>query len=149
MKTRKHTHAEEFEVSAEKMFEILYRPSAICSWWNASRAIVLPETNGVWTATWGENEDEPDYITSFLIKEFEPPRRILLADAKYFAKEGKLPFEAEITAEFIVEPTENGCILKAIQDGFPTDSIADEHYKNCEIGWKNTFNGIRKYFLDK
>ena len=71
METRKHIHEEEFSVSAEKMFEILHKTSAICVWWGASRAIVLPEENGIWTADWGEDEDNPDYIRSFVIKEFE------------------------------------------------------------------------------
>ncbi len=146
MNTRKHVHKEEFSVSAEEMFEILIKPSAICVWWGASKAIVLPEEDGTWAAAWGEDEDKPDYISSFTIKEYEPPKRIFFTDAKYFSKDGKLPFEANMTAEFLVEPTERGCTLEVIQEGFPLDQIADEHYKACETGWKNTFEGIRKYF---
>jgi len=130
------------------MFEILIKPSAICVWWQALRAIVLPEQNGIWIAAWGEDEDNPDYISSFVIKKYDPPKRILFADTRYFSKDGKLPFDAKFTAEFIVKPTDSGCKLQVIQDGFPTDPIADDYYKGCEIGWKNTFEGIRNYFLD-
>ncbi|MEZ5344778.1 MAG: SRPBCC domain-containing protein [Pyrinomonadaceae bacterium] len=145
MDCRKHVHAEDFPVSPEKMFEILCRPSAICGWWGASQAIVLPKNDGVWTAAWGEDPDDPDYISSFRIKEYEPPRRILFTDAEYFSKDGGLPFEADLTAEFIVEPSDSGCTLKVIQDGFPADPVADDFYSACETGWKNTFEGIRKY----
>lgn len=146
MKTRRHTHREEFAVSAEEMFEILTKPSAICVWWNASKAIVLPEENGVWTAAWGSDEDHPDYLTSFVIQAFEPPRRMVLADAKYYAKDRQLPFEAKMITEFIIEPTDDGCTLQIIQDGFPADSSADEYYRDCEIGWQDTFKSIRQFF---
>ncbi len=145
METRKHIHQEEFPVSPEKMFEILITPSAIRHWWNASRAIVLAEENGVWTAAWGEDEDDPDYITSFVIKEFEPPKRMLLVDAKYHAKYGKMPFDAKMTTEFNIEPTDDGSVLRVVQDGFPVDSIADEYYQACETGWIDTFKMIRTF----
>ncbi len=145
METRKHIHEENFSVAAEKMFEILIIPSAIRKWWGASRAIVLAEKNGVWAAEWGE-EDNPDYISAFTIAEYEPPKRILFNDSKYFSKDGALPFDANLTAEFIVEAKESGCSLKVIQDGFPCDDSADEFYAACEIGWRETFKGIREYF---
>ena len=149
METRKHIHEEEFPVSQEEMFGILIKPSAIRKWWGASRAIVLAEENGIWAGTWGDDEDNPDYISTFTISEFEPPKRILFDDAKYFPKDGGLPFEAKITAEFIVEKTDSGCKLRVVQDGFPKDSGADDYYNACETGWKNTFEGIRKYLSDK
>ena len=146
LNTRKHIHEEEFPVSPEKMFTILHTPSAICRWWGASRAIVLPEKNGVWVAAWGENIDEPDYISSFVIKHFEPSKRLFLTEAKYFAKTGQPPFEAQMTTEFIIEPTEKGCLLRVIQDGFPCEAIADDFYSACDSGWRNTFAGIRQFF---
>ncbi len=146
METRKHVHEENFPVSQRKMFEILIKPSAICKWWGASRAIVLPEENGIWAGVWGEEEDNPDYISAFTIAAYDPPRRILFTDAKYFSKDGGFPFEAKLTAEFIVEEATRGCTLRVVQDGFPCDSEADEFYSACETGWKNTFEGIRNYF---
>ncbi len=144
METRKHIHEESFAVSPEEMFDMLLKPSAICGWWQASRAIVLPGRDGFWTAAWGD-EDDPDYISSFKIANYDPPCRLLLTDSKYYSKEGELPFEAEITAEFVIEPLGGGCLLRVIQDGFPADPSVDDFYNACETGWKNTFAGIRRY----
>jgi uncharacterized protein YndB with AHSA1/START domain len=131
------------------MFEILVTPSAIRGWWGATRAIVLPEVGGVWIASWGDNENDADYITSFKILEYEPPKRLLLGDTKYFGREGQPPFElGKMTTEFIVESLGEGCSLRITQDGFPADPIADDFYDACVVGWDNTFEGIRKYFFD-
>lgn len=150
METRRHIILEEpFAVSPERMFETLITPSAIRGWWGASKAIVVPEEGGVWIAAWGEDENDSDYISSFKILEFEPPNRMLLGDGKYFSKDGTPPFEMKMTTEFVVEPNVGGgCALRIIQDGFPTDPVADEFFDASIVGWKNTFEGMRKYFYD-
>ena len=145
METRRHIHEEEFPVTAEELFAILHTPTAICGWWGASTAIVIPQKGGIWAAAWGTDPDAPDYISVFTIAEFDPPARMLLTDASYLARAGQPPFEAKITAEFIVAPSPGGSVLKVVQDGFPSDPIADDFYLACETGWKNTFAGIRKY----
>ncbi|NNE66121.1 MAG: SRPBCC domain-containing protein [Pyrinomonadaceae bacterium] len=142
--TRKHIHEEEFGISSDEMFHLLITPSKIRDWWGAARVIVLPEENGTWMAAWGENEDNPDYITAFTISAFEPPNRLLFTDAKYTASGEKLPFEAEMITEFAIKDNEIGCVLKVNQEGFPSDSSADEYFEGCKKGWTDTFAGIRK-----
>ncbi len=145
MNTRKITREIELRASPEGLFAILHTPSAIRQWWSAARAMVIAEKGGLWMAAWGEHEDDPDYIAAATIKTFDPPRRLLLTDFKYFAKSGPLPFKLESSTEFTVEARPNGSLLRVVQDGFPADSIADEFYAGCEVGWKNTFEGIERY----
>jgi uncharacterized protein YndB with AHSA1/START domain len=147
--TRKHIYQIEVPVSPESAFAILHTPTAICEWWNASRAIVIAETNGVWVAAWGP-EDDPDYVSAATIAGFDPPRRLKLVDFKYHARSGALPFSAsDLTTEFTVAPSAGGSLLRVVQDGFPTDKVADEFYKGCEIGWHTTLENIRQYFSAK
>src|SRR5262245_50709902 len=145
MATRKHTHRIELPAPPERVFALLHRPSAIRGWWQAARAVVLARPGGYWAAAWGENEDDPDYVSLFRIRVFDPPRRLVLADRQYFAKTGPLPFEAEFVTEFTVEPTPAGSVLRVAQDGFPTAAVADDFYAACEKGWHDTFEGIRRY----
>lgn len=149
MATRKHIHLECFDAAPEEVFALLTTPSAIRSWWGASRAIVLPELGGIWAATWGESEDQPDYITVAAIREFEPNRRLVLGDYRYRAKAGPLPFEADFVTEFEVAAHEAGATLKVTQDGFPIDPAADGYYDACATGWKETFAGIHRYLEEE
>lgn len=129
----------------ERLFALLHTPSAIRGWWSASRAIVVAREGGLWAAAWGGDEDDPDYVSTFRIAVFDPPRRMMLNACVYVAKPGPLPFDAEFETEFTVRPTAKGSVLRVVQDGFPTDPVADAFYAGCEIGWKNTFAGIRGY----
>ncbi len=143
--TRKHVCQIELEAAAETVFQMLITPSAIREWWQASRAIVDAREGGIWGAAWGNEEDDPDYKGFYKIGVFEPPRRIVFTDSTYYAKTDPLPFQANFVTEFLVRPTAKGCVLQVTQDGFPVGPIADDFYKGCEIGWKNTFQNIRAY----
>ena len=145
MDTRKHVLEEVFCVSEERLFSILHTPSAIRKWWNVTGAIVIPKAGGVWAATWGENEDKPDYTVAATIKVFEPPRRLVLVDYIYHSQAGGLPFEAKFETEFLILPHETGAILRVTQSGFPIAIEADEYFSGCVKGWRDTFIGIRNY----
>jgi uncharacterized protein YndB with AHSA1/START domain len=143
--TRKHVHEEIFPASPERVFAILHTPSAIREWWGAARAIVIPEPGGIWIAAWGPDENRPDYVTAATMQVFEPPNRIVFGNYQYHARNGALPFKADFATEFLIEPHEVGAILRVTQDGFPDNAIADDFYAGCEIGWRETFKGIRSY----
>jgi len=145
MSTRKHVHEELMSASPEAVFSLLHTPSAIRSWWSAARVIVVPEVGGLWAGAWGQSEDCPDYVTVATMSVFDPPRRLVLSDYRYWAKEGPLPFEADFVTEFLVSPHAQGAVLRVSQDGFPAGSEADEFISACETGWRDTFAGIRKF----
>jgi len=145
MTTRRHCCEIELPAPPEPVFALLHTPSAIRGWWGAARAVVIPRPGGTWAAAWGDSEDQPDYVTSAVLRVFEPPRRLVFTDFQYLARTGPLPFQADLTTEFIVEPRAGGSCLRVVQDGFPTDPAADAFFAACEVGWRNTFEGIRRY----
>jgi uncharacterized protein YndB with AHSA1/START domain len=150
MAARSHTHYIDLPESPEIVFALLHTPSAIRQWWSAAHAIVLPQTDGLWVAVWGADEDRPDYVSAFRIRTFDPPRRLVLSDSRYISKDGPLPFQADFVVEFTVQPRlGGGSRLQVVHDGFPTDSVADSFFAGCETGWRNTFAGIERYLAER
>lgn len=143
--TRSHVHTIELAASPEEVFALLVTPSSIREWWFASRAIVMARENGCWSAAWGDDEDHPDFMTAATIRVYDPPRSLVLADFRYYARSGPLPFHTYFTTEFAVEPRSSGSLLRVTQEGFPVDSVADEFYEGSERGWRETFESIRRY----
>ena len=128
-----------------EVWNCLLHPSAVKSWWSANQAIIHPEKGGIYAVSWGENIDDPDYVTYANIVEFERFKKLSLANYSYFAKTGNLPFEAEFTNDFILEESPAGTILKVVQDGFPDDAIADDYLKGCEKGWEDVLSAIKNF----
>lgn len=147
MGTRRIVHEEPLDRAPADVFAMLVTPSSIRRWWGAHRAVVVARAGGFWAAAWGDREDDPDYASAARIAVYEPPRRLLLADFVYDARDAALPFEAEFQTEFEIEPTGRGCLLRVTQSGFPEAPIADAFYAGCTQGWRDTFRGIRA-FLD-
>ena len=145
MITRKHIHEETFDVAPEIVFDLLVTPSAIREWWGASHVIIDRKQGGLWVGLWGD-EDSPEYITACRMSVFEHPKRIVFSDWEYYSNKGPCPFDARLTSDFSVIPVSaNKTVLRVVQDGFPTDCVADEFYAGCERGWHETFVGIRRH----
>ena len=143
---RDHTHQTEIEnCDPARVFAALLTPSDIRNYWSASQAIIIPKSGGTWAVTWGENEDQPDYITSAQISKFEPDRILKLSKFVYQSPEGDLPFDHDLETEFQIEPTPNGSRLTVLQTGFPDDPSADEFFEGCEKGWQDTLSAMKKY----
>lgn len=144
--TRDHRRSVELPVPPERAFAALITPSAIRSWWQVDRAVVVSEPGGTWSAAWGADEDDPDYATAATIETFEPPRRLVLTDYRYRAKSGPLPFEADFRVEFTIRPADGGgSVLEVVQSGFPAGPEADEFLAGCETGWRDTLEGLRRF----
>lgn len=147
MATRTLTHEETFDAPIEEVFALLITPSAIRAWWGASRAVVLAEEGGTWAAAWGDNEDNPDYMTVTRLENFNPPHGMDQTDYRYYSKDGPLPFEASFTTSFRCVEVDGSTRLTVEQDGFPQDH--DDFYQGCVQGWKDTFDGIRRYLASR
>jgi uncharacterized protein YndB with AHSA1/START domain len=149
MATRNLVHQEQFPATVERLFGLLITPSAIRVWWEAARAVVIAQPDGIWTAAWGASEDMPDYTTAAVLSTYDPPRRLVMSQQRYQTKFGQLPFQADFVTTFEIEPHPQGAVLQAIQDGFPADAIADSFYAACAKGWRDTFGNIRRYIADQ
>ena len=133
----------DIDSTPEVIFKSLITPSQIRKWWSAQSAIVIPEEGGTYAVRWGEDEDVPDYITFSTILRIEEPSLLELKHGRYYTKFGRLDFESDQVVLYTIKPSENGSILTVIHTGFPDDSKADEFYKGCIQGWKDTFQGIK------
>ena len=127
----------------ETVFDALLSPSQICTWWFAKTAIVVPKVNGIYAITWGEDMDDPDYISIAVITELARPNCLVLSDFRYHSKEGGLPFDANFGNEFLLEKESNGTAITVIQSGFPDESVADEFYLACNQGWQDTMKSLK------
>ncbi|PWN07399.1 SRPBCC family protein [Rhodohalobacter mucosus] len=135
--------------STEDVFDALLTPSQICTWWFAQTAIVIPEKNGLYAITWGEDIDNPDYISIATISELIRPERLVLSDFQYHSKEGDLPFDTDLQLEFSLSKENGGTVITVLQTGFPEDESADGFYNSCVQGWTETMTSFLSVLKEK
>lgn len=125
------------------VFDALVTPGMIQKWWFASSAIVLPEEGGIYAVTWGEDIDNPEYISAAKISMIKKPNLLQLNEFQYHSKDGALPFDADISVKFILEAIGTKTKLTVNQKGFPDDEIADDFYNRCVQGWIDTMTSFK------
>jgi uncharacterized protein YndB with AHSA1/START domain len=141
---RREELQEPFGISPERMFEVLTTPSAIRDWWGASTVVIDPRKGGSWVTAWGDGETDSEYVNSFEILEFDPPKRMLLGRGKYISG-ANWPIVTNMTTELVVERQPAGCSLRIVQELSPAEPLLDDFFDACVAGWQNSFEGIRNY----
>lgn len=144
MEKRRHELEEPFGIKPEQMFDILTTPSAIRSWWGATTVVIDPRQGGSWVTATSDGESNAEYVNSFEILEFEPPKRMLLGNGKYFTG-NNWPIRTNITTELIVEEQPAGCMFRIVIELVPDDPLLGDFFDACVAGWQNSFEGIRNY----
>ena len=137
----------DLSASADDVFQLLLRPSLIKKWWGTSSEVILAEEEGIYALAWGEDADDPDYITVARIRNFNPPFRFDLVEYTYRSREESPEFVKDLWVRFEVQPIENGSRLIVHNFGFPNGPHADEFYEGCETGWNTTLDNISKLFI--
>jgi len=84
--SREITQRIEIDQIPENVFYALLNPTGIAKWWGAKTAIVIKEENGIYSVSWGNNIDDPDFVTVSIIKNFKPLKGFSLEYLTYFAK---------------------------------------------------------------
>jgi len=130
--------------NGSKAFNALITPSLIKEWWGASQVIIVPDENGVFALSWGENIDKPEYVSAAKISEFKPHVKLTLSDYTYLADNEYLPFKAKFKVKFNIECQEKYCILRLEHSGFPNSSEANQFYADSEQGWEDSLASLKK-----
>ena len=145
MSTRTLRCQEVFNCTVEVLFDALKTPSAIRTWWAAARVVLIARPGGTFAVAWGDDEDDPEYMGAATLAEYDPPRRIVLADFTYYAKTGPLGFEADLSVEFNVRPSGQESVLEIVHRGIPDIPEANEYYEGCQIGWRTCLSHLQDY----
>ena len=136
----------EIKRTAGNIYAALLSPSSIIEWWQALSAIVVKENNGIYAVSWGNDIDDPDYVTISYIRNMVHERGFTLEYSSYHSKSGNLPFDANMTVDYKIIPiTKRNSILEIHQKGIPDDPIADEYFEGCTKGWIQVLDNIKHY----
>jgi len=111
----------------------------------------IPGPGGVWVGLWGE-EDAPDFITAGRHERFRPAEaNRVFPTSNILPVAEPLPFAANLTSEFTVNPigAEEDVSDEWSRTDFQRIPLLMSSIAGCEIGWRDTFAGIRGYLSSK
>lgn len=137
--------SENFACTPQELFDALHTPSALRSWWNADRVIIIPRKNGMYAAAWGEDEDDPEYVSSGIYGVYDPPYKSILVDFRYYAKSDPADFEDLMSVTYEITSRNSEAHLQLTHAGFPEDAEADAYFEACTQGWVTSLKSLKTY----
>ncbi|MCE9521503.1 MAG: SRPBCC domain-containing protein [Alphaproteobacteria bacterium] len=141
MSTRSQWHEIELAVTPVALFNFLIAMKPIRGRWGSVSAVAM-DLDGVYLVAWGPRENDPDFVAGTRMKSFESPRRVLLAYDYCRGKSGALPFGAGMSAEFTIQKTPAGALLRVTHAGIPQGPEADAYFQSAGEGWRSLLQGI-------
>jgi uncharacterized protein YndB with AHSA1/START domain len=148
MTTRSQWHEIDLPATPVAVFNLLIAPKAIRGRWGSVSAVAT-ELDGLWVIAWGERENDPNYVAGARIRAFESPRRVALAYEYCRAKSGQLPYGPGMTAEFTIQKTQVGALLRVTHAGIPEGAGTDAYYNSAGEGWRAMLQGIANILAPK
>lgn len=137
--------SENFACTPQELFDALHTPSALRSWWNADRVIIIPRKNGMYAAAWGEDEDDPEYVSSGIYGVYDPPYKSIIVDFRYYAKSDPADFEDLMSVTYEITSRDSEAHLQLTHAGFPEGAEADAYFEACTQGWVTSLKSLKTY----
>lgn len=124
-------------------------PVLLKEWWGVERSLLQLKPGGVYTLAWGISDKGVQYISSGIVRSYDPAG--LLHIEKYIYLNPERSFLGPMELEISATPTNNGCHLLLRQGPYPENASADWDwlYDAVKKAWPTVLQSLKKYLEEK
>jgi len=114
-------------------------------WWGVERSLIEPKPGGLYTIAWGISENGIKYVSSGIIKKYDPAG--LLHVEKYIYLNPEKNFLGPMELEIRTTANEGGCNVYLRQGPYPENVNADWDwfYEAVVNAWPTVLQELKKY----
>lgn len=136
----------EIAASPERVIRAFTDPEMLRGWWGVERAFIEPREGGTFLVVWGVSDKGFQYVTSGVIKCYEPDRLIGIDNYTYLNPER--PILGGLSLLVQARPSATGSSVYLCQDGYQEnghDEHWDWYYKVVEDAWPMVTRTLKTY----
>ena len=118
-------------------------------WWGVEKCLVEPRVGGLYTLLWGVSDQGIRYISTGVIKNYDPSGLLEVGDYLYLNAER--PPLGPLHLKVQAEPTTGGCVLHIAQGPYPEGMGEhwDWYFEAVEKAWPEVIQKIKAYLESK
>ncbi len=116
-------------------------------WWNVEKILIQKKEGGLYTLTWNVTENGIGYVSTGVIRSYDPKRELIISDFVYLNPER--PFLGPMGLKIQVKPTDGASELYLCQDGYQEGEDWDWYYEAVKIAWPVVIETLKKYLERK
>ncbi len=133
--------------SPESIISAFTDAESLRGWWGVERMLVEKKTGGVYTLAWNVSEIGFGYVSTGVIKEYDPGGLLVVGNMVYMnpARPMLGPMTLSIRAAGKMELSE----LYLCQDGYGESPDWDWYYDAVKTAWPEVLNSLKQYLERK
>jgi hypothetical protein len=134
----------EIAVAPEKVMLAFTDAELLKGWWGVERSLIEPKPGGIYTIAWGISEQGIKYVSSGIIKEYDPAGLLHIEKYIYLNPEKNFIGPLELKIKAIAK--DNGCRMYLCQGAYPENINADWEwfYQAVVDAWPKVLLELKK-----
>lgn len=137
--------AMEISVAPQKIISAFTDLEMLKGWWSVEKCFIELKPGGIYTLAWGISENSMRYISTGVIKKYEPGKILHIGDYMYLSEER--PFYGPLNLIIEVSAVAHGSLLKLTQGPYPQNKGADWdwYYEVVKEAWPKVLLTMKQY----
>lgn len=135
----------EINIAPEKIIQAFTDAAILKGWWGVEKSLIELKPGGIYTLAWFVSENGMKYISTGVIKQYNPGVKLHVGDYMYLSAER--PFLGPLNLIVEATATNNGTVLH-LQQG-PYIENGGEHwdwyYKVVNDAWPKVLQTLKQY----
>jgi uncharacterized protein YndB with AHSA1/START domain len=134
----------EVRATPERAIDAFLRIDALRAWWGVERGLVEPHPGGLFALAWKITEHGFGFVTTGVIEELDPQRRLVIGRYTYFHPERSILGPMTLTVE--AEPrSPRSTLVRVTQDGYRDGADWDWYHDSVRVAWPQVVTDVAAY----
>ena len=131
--------------STEKIIQAFTDSEMLKGWWGVEKSFIELKPGGIYTLAWFVSENGIKYISTGVIKEYIPGKKLHVGNYMYLSTER--PFLGPLNLIVEAAATANGSVLHLQQGPYPEGlgEHWDWYYEAVKDAWPKVLQTLKKY----
>lgn len=135
----------QIETSPERIIQAFTDADILKDWWGVEKCFIEIKTSGIYTLAWFVTDSGMKYISTGVIKEYIPGKKLHVGDYMYLS--GERPFLGPVSLIIEALPADNGSLLH-LQQGPYAEGRGEDwdwYYTVVNEAWPKVLLTLKQY----
>lgn len=137
----------EVEASPQQAMDAFILPEHLKGWWGVERSFIEVKAGGLYSLAWQISDAGIKYISTGVIKEYQPKSKLVIEKWVYFNPER--PILGPLELSFVVEPIGKNSKISVCQAGYQEGEHWQWYYEAVVEAWPAVLKQLKKYLEQK
>lgn len=129
--------------SPENIIKAFTDPKMLNKWWGVEKCLIEKKIGGLYTIAWNVSENGMQYVSSGIIKNYDPNKELEITNFIYLNPEK--PFLGPMSLTVKTKEVNGMTEVYLCQDGYQDGDDWNWYYEAVKTAWPSVMKELKKY----